>query len=64
MTGTVCSKRASFCEVPATRERDCLEPRVNTEGAQHGADMVPHRLGAQMELLSDLPRRAAVLEEA
>jgi hypothetical protein len=37
---------------------------VHTEGPQHGADMVPHRLGAQMELLGDLPRRAAVLEDA
>jgi len=45
---------------------DCgngFETRAHSESAEQMADVVPDRLRAQMELLCDLLRRAALLEE-
>ena len=42
---------------------DGFESGVDTEGAKETADVVPDRLGAQMELGGDLLRRAALLEK-
>ena len=42
---------------------DCFESGVDAEGTKETSDVVPHRLGAQMELGRDLLRRAALLQE-
>jgi hypothetical protein len=42
---------------------DCLEPRVSSDGAEQVPNVVADRLGAQLKLLGDLPRRATALEK-
>src|SRR5829696_7444698 len=55
--------RPSGDEALAASQGDGLEPRVHTERTQHVPNVVADRLGAQVELVGDLFRRAAVLEE-
>jgi hypothetical protein len=43
-------------------DRDGLEPRVGSDGAQQMPDVVANRLDAEVKLVGDLPRRAAALE--
>src|SRR6266516_309599 len=51
-------------EVLLPPDRDRLEARVDVERLQDVADVVPHGLGAEVELARDLLGRTAVLEEA
>ena len=44
-------------------DRDGFEPGVDAERPQQVANMIPHCLGAQVELLRDLLGRAASLEQ-
>ena len=45
------------------RDRDGLESRVGSDRAKQVADVIAHGLGTELELVGDLPRRAAALEE-
>ena len=51
-------------QMVAPGEGDCLEARVHAERAQDVANVIPHRLDAEMKLGRDLVRRAAVLEQS
>jgi len=44
-------------------DRDGLEPCVDAERSQQVANVIPHRLGTQVQLLRDLLGRAAPLEQ-
>ena len=56
---------ASACdEVAVAYERDRLEPGMHPEGLEDAANVVAHRLRAELELLRDLLRRTATLEQA
>ena len=44
-------------------DRDGLEPCVDAERSQQVPNMIPHRLGTQVQLLGDLLGRAAPLEQ-
>ena len=44
-------------------DRDGLEPCVDAERSQQVSNMIPHRFGAQVQLLRDLLGRAAPLEQ-
>src|SRR5262245_27326669 len=44
--------------------RDGLEAGVHAEGAEEMPDVVPDRLGAQLELCSDLLRGATLLQKS
>ena len=44
-------------------DRDGLESCVDTERSQQVPNMIPHRFGAQVQLLRDLLSRAAPLEQ-
>ena len=43
-------------------ERNRLEPRMHAERAQHCANVIAHRLDAQMQLAGDLSCRSALGE--
>jgi len=44
-------------------DRDSLEPGVDAERSQQVPNMIPHRLGAEVQFLRDLLGRAAPLEQ-
>jgi hypothetical protein len=53
----------SVCDqVVVACDRDGLEPGMNLERFHQVADVIPHRLAAEVELPRDLIGRTAVLE--
>lgn len=49
--------------VRPVRDGNRLEPRVRADRPQQVADVVPHGLGAEVQLLGDLPRRPSAFQQ-